>query len=127
MAVPNGKTILVVEDEAPLRLALSDALTFRGFNVLQAANGEEGLAVGKEHQPHLVLLDLIMPVMDGWVMFEKMRKESWGENIPVYLLTNVDQKQMAAKLLDKQTDYFLKSDWVLEDLMLRIEGRLGIA
>lgn len=128
MADPNGKTILVVEDEQPLRKALADILFFEGFNVLFAGDGEQGLLMAKKYHPDLILLDLVMPVMNGQTMYEKLRAlDAWGASVPVYLLTNIDDRAALAEILkDHNTDYLVKSNWVLEDVVLRIKGRLGL-
>lgn len=128
LANPNGKTVLVVEDEQPLRKALADILFFEGFNVLFAGDGEQGLAMAKKYHPDLILLDLVMPIMNGQTMHEKLRAlDAWGATVPVYLLTNIDDRAALADMLkDHNTDYLVKSNWVLEDVVLRIKGRLGL-
>ena len=75
------KKILIVEDEAPLRNAISDILSFEGFTVFQAKNGQEGLDAALLEHPDLILLDLMMPVMDGLTMLEKLRQDqAYGKN-----------------------------------------------
>jgi DNA-binding response OmpR family regulator len=128
MASPNGKTILVVEDEAPLRKALADILLLEGFNVLLASDGKQGLETAIKYEPDLILLDLVMPNMNGWEMLDRLRTNSaWGNAVPVYLLTNIDDKESAGKMVTgTNIDYFVKSNWILEDVVLRVKGRLGL-
>lgn len=128
MSNPNGKTVLVVEDEVPLRQALVDALTREGCNVLLAANGEQGLFAALKYHPDLILLDIIMPIMDGLTMLKKLRAtDEWAAKVPVYLLTNSDINKSAGQpIVSDNTDYFLKSNWVLEDVIIRVKGRMGL-
>jgi CheY-like chemotaxis protein len=126
MANPNGKTVLVVEDETSLRNAVSDILLFEGFNVIVSADGKDGFAQATKYQPDLILLDLVMPVMGGWAMLEKVRKHGdWGASVPVFLLTNVGD-DIGDRMRDSHTDYLPKSNWVLEDVVKKIKGRLGL-
>jgi DNA-binding response OmpR family regulator len=67
--------ILVVEDEAPLRMALVDALSAEGFEVLEAADGEEGLAIALREAPDVVLLDLMLPLRDGFSVLRAIRED----------------------------------------------------
>lgn len=71
------KKILIVEDEKNLREAIADVLHNRNFISLQAKNGREGLKLALKEHPDLILLDLLMPEMDGMTAFEKIRKDSW--------------------------------------------------
>ena len=85
-----NKKILVVEDEISLRKALADKFRREGFAVLEAKDGEEGLAVALKEQPHIILLDIVLPKMDGMTMLKKLRQENaWGKSVPVILLTNL--------------------------------------
>ena len=128
MPVPLNKKILIVEDEAPLRNAVSDILTFEGFTVFQGKNGQEGLDVALREHPDLILLDLMMPVMDGLTMLEKLRQDHpWGETASVILLTNINDPEKVARATDAGSyDFLVKSDWNIEDVVKKIKVRLGI-
>ena len=129
MVAPLNKKILIVEDEAPLRNAVSDILTFEGFEVFQAKNGQEGLELALANHPDLILLDLMMPVMDGLTMLEHLRKdEAFGKSAAVILLTNInDPDKVAAATEAGSYDFLVKSDWNIEDVVRKIKGRLGIS
>lgn len=71
------KKILVVEDEKNLREAISDVLRAENFITLEAKNGKEGIKIALKERPDLILLDLLMPEMDGMTAFEKIRKDTW--------------------------------------------------
>lgn len=130
MADPaSSKKILIVEDEAPLRNAVSDILSFEGFAVFQAKNGQEGLDIALTEHPDLILLDLMMPVMDGLTMLEKLREDKdWGKNASVILLTNINDPDKVAQATEAGSyDFLVKSDWNIEDVVRKIKTRLGTA
>ena len=129
MADPNHKKILVVEDEAPLRTAVSDILGFEGFTVFQAKNGQEGLDLALKEHPDLILLDLMMPIMDGLTMLEKLREDkTWGKSAAVILLTNINDPEKVAQATEAGSfDFLVKSDWNIEDVVKKIKLRLNIA
>jgi len=122
----NKKKILVVEDEMSLRNALRDKLGLEGFIVLEAKNGEEGLDVALRDHPDLILLDIIMPKMDGLTMLKKLREDVWGKNTKVILLTNLnDNEKVSEALLQGSYDYLVKSDWKIEDVVAKVRARLS--
>lgn len=124
-----SKKVLIVEDEAPLRNAVSDILSFEGFQVFQAKNGQEGLDIALAEHPDLILLDLMMPVMDGLTMLEKLREDKeWGKNASVILLTNINDPDKVAQATEAGSyDFLVKSDWNIEDVVRKIKTRLGTA
>lgn len=123
-----NKKILVTEDEAPLRNAVSDILTFEGFTVFQAKNGQEGLEIAVKEHPDLILLDLIMPVMDGLTMLQRLREDEWGKTANVILLTNINDPEKVAAATEAGTfDFLVKSDWNIEDVVSKIKTKLGVA
>ena len=128
----NNKKILiieVVEDEMPLRNALRDKLTHEGFVMLEATNGEEGLATALREHPDLILLDLLMPQMDGISMMKKLRQEGqWGKNVPIIILTNLsaDDDKINQAITENEPAYYLvKSNWTINDLVEKIRERLS--
>lgn len=129
MPSPLNKKILVVEDEAPLRTAVSDILVFEGFEVFQAKNGQEGLDIALAEHPDLILLDLMMPIMDGLTMLEKLREhKEWGKTAAVILLTNINDPEKVAEATEAGSfDFLVKSDWNIEDVVKKIKQRLGVA
>ena len=88
--------VLVVDDQVEIRDTLQTALDDEGFTVETAANGQEALAVLERWQPCVILLDLMMPVMDGWTFREEQRRT--GSTVPVVLLSaagRLDEQQRA--------------------------------
>ncbi len=124
----DKKHILVVEDELPLRQVLADKLTDEGFEVTKALNGEQGLKLALELHPDLILLDLVMPVMDGLTMLEELRRdEDYGKFAPVILLTNINDQDRVAQATEAGSyDYLVKADWDLNDVVKRVRARLSI-
>ncbi|MEQ1813052.1 MAG: response regulator [Candidatus Nitrotoga sp.] len=122
------KKIMIVEDEAPLRNAIADILAFEGFTVFQAKNGQEGLDMALAQHPDLILLDLMMPVMDGLTMLEKLRTEpEYGAHAAVILLTNINDPEKVAQATEAGSyDFLVKSDWNIEDVVKKIKTRLGV-
>jgi DNA-binding response OmpR family regulator len=125
----NGmkKTILIIEDELPMLKALSDKFTLEGFEILEAKDGEEGLKTATSKKPDLIILDIFMPVMDGKVMFKKLRADEWGKNVPVIILTNLnpDDKTLDELMKNGPSYYFIKSKWKLEELVAKVKKELG--
>lgn len=124
----NAKKILIIEDELPMLKALSDKFSREGFSVLEARNGEEGLRVALETKPDLIVLDLFMPVMDGKAMMQELRRDKWGEKVPIIILTNLnpDDKTLNEILSSGPAYYFIKSKWKLEDLVGKVKKELGV-
>jgi DNA-binding response OmpR family regulator len=80
--------ILVIEDEEVVRMALERSLKLYGFQVYLAKNGQTGLQLAKEKQPALILLDWMMPEMDGLEVLAELKHDAETENIPVFMLTS---------------------------------------
>ena len=121
-------TVLIVEDEQSLRQTLVDKLTREGFDVLEAKNGEEGLERALKKHPDLILLDIIMPVMDGMTMMKKIHEDKWGRGVPVIMLTNLSDIERVSKAVESGVyEYLIKSDWKIGDLVKRVKEKLGIS
>lgn len=122
------ETILVVEDMDPIRQAITAALAKAGYNVLQASNGTEGLELALVEHPDLLLVDIIMPGIDGLELVEKLRQDEWGKNALVVMLTNVeDSDKIVAVQKYHVYDYLVKSNWELDDVVHHIKGKIDLA
>jgi two-component system alkaline phosphatase synthesis response regulator PhoP len=118
-------SVLVVEDEHPLRKVLSEKFTEEGFRVSNARNGLEGLVKAAKEHPDMILLDIVMPKMDGITMLSKLRKTRWGKNAEVVLLTNLsDTSKVAAGFTRGVYSYLVKSDWKLNDVVKLVRKKL---
>jgi two-component system, OmpR family, alkaline phosphatase synthesis response regulator PhoP len=123
----KGKKILIVEDDESLLKPLVSKFTKEGFNVGKARNGEEGLEQIQKFKPEIVLLDIIMPKMDGLTMLRKMRQMKIGQDIPVIVLTNLSSDDNVAEAIENGAyDYLVKSGWKLEDVANKVKEKLGI-
>jgi len=124
-----NKTILIVEDEMSIRNILSDFLKKDNFSVLTAENGQDGVAEALSKHPDLILLDLLMPVMGGMDALKKIRGDAWGANVPVIILTNLDQPKeyiVQNMIEDKPAYYLIKSNWKLADVVKKVKEALGV-
>jgi len=120
-----SKKILIVEDEQDLREALADVLTQAGFQVLEATNGDEGLSTALTERPDLILLDVIMPIMDGQEMLKKLRQDPWGRSVRVIMLTSTDDvKNVAEAYSGSVTDYLVKAHIDFDEFVKQI--RIGL-
>lgn len=120
-------SILIVEDEPSLRRALVDAFHREAFKVSEAANGEIGLRQALAEHPDLILLDIIMPVMDGLTMVRQLRLDPWGHDAKVIILTNLSDVKSVADAFEQQTyDFLVKTNWTIEALINKAKERLKI-
>lgn len=124
-----SKTVLIVEDEKSLREAIVDILRLKNFSILEAKNGREGIEIAFSEHPDLIVLDLIMPEMDGMTALGKIRENAWGAKVPVVILTNLSAMNgnpAADAMTHTPTHYLVKSDWKLHDIVKKIEKILDI-
>jgi DNA-binding response OmpR family regulator len=120
--------LLVVEDELSLRGALSEKLRQEGFQVLEAADGAEGLKVAMDKHPDLILLDIVMPNMDGITALQRLREDAWGQTARVILLTNLNDAESVSEAMTYGVhDFLVKADWQLQDVVTKIRERLKSA
>ncbi len=118
----NGRPILVVDDDPDILSTVSDILEFEGYKVERALNGAEGLKVLDRIQPWLVLLDMRMPVLNGWD-FARILKEQ-GINLPILVMTAAQDAQRWAREIGAEG--FVAKPFDLADLLHAIEGQKRI-
>jgi DNA-binding response OmpR family regulator len=115
------KKILIVEDELAYLKIIHDHLVEAGYDVIDAKDGEEGFKLAFTHNPDLILLDLIMPKVGGLQMLKKLRSTIWGKDIPVFILSNINESTSISEAMNNKTSqYLVKSDLKLEDLLQKI-------
>lgn len=118
--------ILVIEDEDLIRSALMTILKEEDYEVIYAKDGLEGLALAEKEQPSLIILDLLLPKLDGQTMLERVRENPWGRDIPVIVYTNVsDAMPVHDTLKSGATHYYIKADTSSEELIKTIEKMLN--
>jgi len=120
------KKILVVEDHPALSQALMEKLTAEGFEAIQARDGEEGLTMAFMEHPDLILLDIIMPKVDGATMLKQLRADAWGSSVPVVVLSNVEffGGTEESDLSSEVSDYLIKTKSSLEDVLKKVKESL---
>lgn len=122
-AQPSGKKILIVEDERPLAHALEMKFRNQGYETQIVMNGVEALAAVKVGGFGLVLLDLIMPVMDGFAVLAELKNQ--GNIIPVIVLSNLGQDEDRIKSKELGAiDYFVKSNTPIAEIVTRVKSIL---
>ena len=122
----KDKKILIVDDDENLQAILKDKLTDSGFDAIGAMNGEDGLKKALELHPDIILLDVLMPKMNGWEMLEKLRKDAWGKSANVIMLTVLDSADDIARAMEKGSfRYFLKTNCNPDDIVRQVEEILG--
>jgi len=120
------QTVLVVEDDKSLLDALKIKLEKNGFNVITAKNGRVGLEIALSKHPNLILTDLMMPIMDGFTMIEKIRKDKWGEKVEIIILSVLTEAEHVEKAMENNVyDFLGKSDWKIKDVILAVKEKLG--
>jgi DNA-binding response OmpR family regulator len=116
-----SKTILVADDEQFITSAYSDGLQRAGFTVIIAHNGEEAYQKISAEKPDLVLLDLIMPKMNGFEVLKKVKSNAELQGTPIVVLSNLSQETDEAEAKKMGAIAFIvKSDISLQDLIVRI-------
>ncbi len=120
--------VAIIEDDHVISKSLAGALADTGFRVLQAFDGESGLALILAEKPDLVLLDIDMPIIDGMTMLAKLRTSGiYGKHVSVILLTNLsaDDKIMGGVTKDEPSYYLIKSDFTMENVIEKIKNCLA--
>lgn len=96
----DKRKVLIIEDDSSLNKMYQDALGRAGFDVIVAFDGEKGLKLIYKEEPDLILLDLMMPKMNGFQVLEKMKDDSKANIIPVVILTNYGEIENIAKTIE---------------------------
>jgi len=118
----SKKTILIVEDDTMISAMYQTKLSAEGLEVLVADNGVDGLRLADDKKPDLILLDVIMPQMDGFAVLAELQKNIKTKKIPVILLTNLgtEEDQQKGKELGA-TDYIVKSSLTPEQVSDKVK------
>jgi two-component system, OmpR family, alkaline phosphatase synthesis response regulator PhoP len=125
----DNKKILIIDDEEAIQRAIADALQNHGFSTIISNNGIEGLQIALKERPSLILLDILMPGMDGMNMMQNLRQDDWGKTVPVIILTNVNPNSSSVinSVLQNEPAYYLvKSDVRLENIIGKIKEVLRL-
>jgi PleD family two-component response regulator len=121
----NAKRILIVDDEKLVVQALTQKLQQAGFRTEAAFDGKEALAKINQSKPDLVLLDIIMPKLDGISMLKKLKASDKTKNIPIIILTNLySDKKVVQALESGGTDYLIKVEYSLTEIVDQVRKKL---
>jgi DNA-binding response OmpR family regulator len=120
-AAPSAKTVLVIEDEATLAATLSYNLRKNGFNVISTADGVEGLQAARRDNPDLIVLDLMLPKMDGLEVCRRIRADS---DVPVIMLTAKSEELDKVIGLEIGADDYLTKPFSMRELTARVRALL---
>lgn len=121
----TNKKIILVEDDAVIRKMYELAFKQEGFKILTYQDGELGLNAIIEKKPDLVLLDVVMPKLNGFEVLEKLKEKGLLDKIKVIMLTNLGQEEDIKKALEiGAKDYIVKSDYTTDKLIKKIKNFL---
>jgi len=114
------KTILVIDDEPHITLGLKDALEFEGFRVVTAGNGKDGALLARQEHPHAILLDLMLPDVNGYQVCEDVRR--FDAFVPIIMLTAKSQEADKIRGLDAGADDYVTKPFSVGELVARIRA-----
>lgn len=118
--------IVVAEDDKLISASLCDALKAQGYDATPAYDGEEAVAKAKEIKPDLLLLDIMMPKLDGLSVLWEIKSNADTKNMSVVVLTNLGDMETISKILEAgATDYLLKSDQSIDEVMKKVKDVLS--
>ncbi|OGI95492.1 hypothetical protein A2917_02965 [Candidatus Nomurabacteria bacterium RIFCSPLOWO2_01_FULL_42_17] len=129
METEEKKKILIVEDESSMLKILVDSFEKENFSTLEARDGEIAFRKALEERPDIILLDILLPKIDGLTVLKKLRKENeYGKKVPVILLTNLnpDREEINKVIAENNPAYYLvKTNWNIEDVVEKVKERLS--
>ena len=118
--------ILVVDDEADLVAVLRFGLQVEGFEVIEAGDGEEGLRRAREDKPELMVLDLMLPKLDGYKVCRALKFDERYRNMPIFILSARSGEADRKLALEMGADAFVTKPYEIHDLVAKIRERLGL-
>lgn len=119
--MPQPK-ILLIEDDSFLAGMYATKLKLEGFKVLLAASGEKGLVLAKKEAPDLILLDIVLPGIDGFAVLQELKKAEGTKKIPVIMLTNLSESNDVEKGLSLgAVDYLIKAHFMPQEVIEKIK------
>jgi DNA-binding response OmpR family regulator len=118
--------ILIIEDDPYVQRMYQRMFSRKNYELLIAANGESGIAMAKERTPNLILLDIMLPGLDGLEVLKKLKAENETKDIPVLMLTNLGDQATVDKAKALGADFYMvKADFSPHEVMDEIDRRLG--
>ncbi|OGH88513.1 MAG: hypothetical protein A3J93_04595 [Candidatus Magasanikbacteria bacterium RIFOXYC2_FULL_42_28] len=121
------KKILIAEDEPATMRAMADSIKSAGFEVIKATDGEQAVEFALRDHPDCILMDIRMPKMDGLTALKRIRKNEWGKDVCITILTNIsDSAKVDEALKDGAFEYLIKADWDIDKIVKKLKTRLGV-
>ena len=121
-----SQKILIIEDDQFLRELMFKKLAVQGYQVLEASDGEEGVKLAKSEKPDLVLLDLILPGIDGFEALSRIRQTAETAQVPVIVLSNLGQREDIEKGMKLgATDYLIKAHFTPGEIVTKVAAIIG--
>lgn len=115
------KKVLLVEDDKAVRELYATALVKEGIEILMAEDGAQGVEMALKHKPAVILFDIDMPVLDGHKAAERIRRNNWGEDVPIIFLTNYsDATNVAHAHMLKPDDYIIKVNTPVKEVVNKV-------
>jgi len=122
----NNKKILIIEDDLILLGILVKKFKLEGFEILKAKNGQSGLELALKEHPELILLDIILPKMDGVTVLRELRADKWGKSASIIILTNLSEVGSAEDIKEDVSAYLVKSSWEISEVVRKVKEKLGL-
>lgn len=120
-----AKTILFIEDESALQKTFNDFLKKEGYEMISALDGELGLKLAQTKKPDLILLDLILPKLNGFEVLEKLKEDEETKGIPVIVLTNLEGMKEIDRAIELGAKaYLVKVQYGLEEVIEKVKNAL---
>ena len=116
--------ILVIEDEAPIRDKIVTVLKYENYDVIDAANGREGVVLAQENRPDLIICDVLMPDLNGYSALEALRKDPDTSVIPVIFLTAAASRAEMRKGMELGADDYITKPYTVVELLAAVRTRL---
>jgi len=123
--MPTRPKILLIDDDKTMHALVKDTLSAEEYNILSAMNGEEGLEVAKTHTPHLIILDKIMPGMDGHDVLKELKKAEKTSDIPVIMMTGRGNNDEISICLNLGAADYIAKPFDEKNLAIRVKKLLG--
>lgn len=117
--------ILVIEDVSEISGSLVDMIQMRGWHALTASTGHAGIDTALSEHPDVILLDMRLPDIDGYQVYERIRSDSWGATAAIIIITASESVAVIAQRIDLPIDYILfKPEWSLQEVAEKIASLL---
>jgi CheY-like chemotaxis protein len=119
------KKVLLIDDDDGLRTELIQVLGFEGYEAIEAANGHEGVLAARQQQPHLIICDVNMPILNGFAVVKELRQDSQTEHIPVIFLSAAHEPSDVQRGMQLGVVAYLAKPCSLEEFISVIRSQIG--